>query len=246
MQHTTLNEQEIHQFSKISQTWWDEDGPFKPLHEMNPTRLLYLTHALTSHFQRPFGQEKPLTGLRLLDVGCGGGLVSEPLCRLGATMVGIDGSAPTIEVARQHAADMGLEIDYRKSSVEEMVANLEPSFDAIVALEVVEHVDDVSLFVDYCMQLLKPGGLLILSTINRTYKAYMIAIVGAEYIMRWLPRGTHDWNKFLSPAELAQAVRENGGLIKDTKGMSFCPFQWQWSLSEDVSVNYLMSAVKAA
>lgn len=245
MQTTTLNEIEIDQFSKISHDWWDENGPFKPLHELNPTRLRYITETLLNHLRVTQVLEKPLTGVRLLDIGCGGGLISEPMSRLGADVIGVDASDSTIEVAKNHAGKMGLTIDYRATSIEAMLAAGEAQFDVILALEVVEHVADVAAFIDYCTKLLKPGGALILSTINRTWKAYAVAILGAEYIMRWLPRGTHDWNKFLSPAELAASVRQNDCLVKNTTGMSFCPFNWSWSLTDDLSVNYLMYCVKS-
>lgn len=244
MQQTTLNKAEVEQFSKISHDWWDESGPFKPLHDLNPTRLYYIVETLMAHLGLLSGADKPLAGIRLLDIGCGGGLISEPMCRLGADVIGVDASESTIDVAKKHASQMGLVIDYRQTSIEAMVADREDPFDVILALEVVEHVADVQVFIDYCAKLLKPGGALILSTINRTWKAYAVAIVGAEYVMRWLPRGTHDWNKFLTPAELASFVRLSGGLVHDVTGMSFCPFNWSWSLGKDLDVNYLMYAVK--
>lgn len=244
MQQTTLNEVEVEQFSKISHDWWDENGPFKPLHDLNPTRLQYIVEILTAHLNISPGTEKPFKGIRLLDIGCGGGLVSEPMCRLGANVVGVDASESTIDVAKEHALQMGLTIDYRQTSIEAMVADEEPLFDVILALEVVEHVADVQAFINYCAKLLKPGGALILSTINRTWKAYAIAILGAEYIMRWLPRGTHDWNKFLTPAELAACTRSSGCLVHNVTGMSFSPISWSWSLGKDLDVNYLMYAVK--
>ncbi|WP_032113825.1 bifunctional 2-polyprenyl-6-hydroxyphenol methylase/3-demethylubiquinol 3-O-methyltransferase UbiG [Candidatus Paracaedibacter symbiosus] len=244
MQQTTLNDAEIEQFSKISHDWWDENGPFKPLHDLNPTRLHYIVETLKAHLSEIADTAKPLAGVRLLDIGCGGGLISEPMCRLGADVVGVDASDSTIEVAKNHSQKMGLTIDYRNTSIEAMHAAGEVPFDIILALEVVEHVADVQAFIDYCLKLLKPGGALILSTINRTWKAYGIAIIGAEYIMRWLPRGTHDWNKFLTPAELANSVRLAGGLPKNISGMSFCPLTWTWSLGQDLDVNYLMYSVK--
>lgn len=244
MQQSTLDATEINQFSKISHDWWDEKGPFKPLHDMNPTRLDYIVETLKLHFNKAFYEEKPLNNIRLLDIGCGGGLISEPMCRLGASVVGVDASENTIDIAKSHAALMGLEIDYRCTSIEAMVDSQEPLFDVILAFEVVEHVADVQAFINYCTNLLKPGGGLILSTLNRTWKSYAMAIIGAEYIMRWLPKGTHDWNKFLKPAELATAVRNSGCFLKNVKGMSFWPISWSWSLSEDLDVNYLMYAVK--
>lgn len=244
MQQTTLNEAEVEQFSKISHDWWDEKGPFKPLHDLNPTRLQYIVSTLTAHLGVSSEGTSPLQGIRLLDLGCGGGLVSEPMCRLGADVIGVDASEATIAVAKKHALQMGLQIDYRQTSVEAMVAMGEEPFDVILAMEIVEHVADVQAFIDYCLKLLKPGGALIFSTINRTWKAYVVAIVGAEYVMRWLPRGTHDWNKFLTPAELASHARLAGALVQDVTGMSFCPFSWSWSLGKDLDVNYLMYAVK--
>lgn len=240
MQQTTLDVTEIDQFSKISHDWWDEKGPFKPLHDLNPTRLRYIVETLKAHLNIPTSKEKALQDVRLLDIGCGGGLISEPMCRLGASVVGVDASEKTVQVAKAHANLMDLEIDYRCTSIEAMIENKEPLFDVILALEVVEHVADVQAFVNYCTALLKPGGALILSTLNRTWKSYAIAILGAEYIMRWLPKGTHDWNKFLTPAELATAVRNAGGAVKNVKGVSFWPLTWSWSLSDDLDVNYLM------
>lgn len=235
----TQDAEEIARFSAISAEWWDENGPFKPLHQLNPTRLAFIKHAITSHLQDP---PSSLTGLRILDIGCGGGLVAEPLCRLGATVVGVDASDRTIEVARAHAQLMGLDIDYRALAIEDLDAD--EKFDVITALEIVEHVADVQGFIDVACRLLKPNGLLILSTLNRTWKAYAVAILGAEYVMRWLPVGTHQWQKFITPAELARHVRQADMLPGMTRGLTFSPLSWSWSLTEDLDVNYLMTAVK--
>lgn len=247
MSHTqinTLDPEEIARFSKISAQWWDENGAFKPLHHLNPTRLDYITKQLSQHYFKNTDKSLNFQGLSVLDIGCGGGLIAEPLTRLGATVTGIDASEKTIEVAKAHAALMSLDINYHCTSAETL-AESEQKFDAVLALEIVEHVADVAGFINTCQKLVKPGGLIIFSTINRTLKSYAIAIVGAEYVMRWLPVGTHEWRKFLTPSELGNHIRETGLMIQDIKGMSFNPLGWSWSLSSDLDVNYFITAVKS-
>ena len=241
--HSSIDTSEIQRFSKISSQWWDENGPFKPLHQLNPTRLQYIRDCLISHFQRRSTKDKPLSGLSILDIGCGGGLVAEPLTRLGASVMGIDASAQAIEVAKAHATMMDLAVTYECLSAEDLNAKGQ-TFDVVLALEIVEHVADVAGFLKTCTQLVAPGGALLLSTLNRTWKSYAVAIVGAEYIMGLLPKGTHDWHKFLSPAELATHLRPLGFSFADLKGMSYTPLKDQWHLSRDLEVNYLGYAKK--
>jgi 2-polyprenyl-6-hydroxyphenyl methylase/3-demethylubiquinone-9 3-methyltransferase len=236
--HSSIDIAEIQRFSKISSQWWDENGAFKPLHQLNPTRIQYIRDCLVAHFHRDVETNKPLDGMTILDIGCGGGLVAEPLTRLGAIVTGIDASLDAIEVAKAHAEMIDLSINYQCTTAEELAAKGR-TFDVVLALEIVEHVADVSGFLTTCTQLVSPHGALILSTINRTWKAYAFAIVGAEYIMRMLPKGTHDWDKFLSPSELAAHLRPLNFSFMDLKGMSYCPITNQWSLSNDLDVNYL-------
>jgi len=236
--HSSIDVSEIQRFSKISSQWWDENGPFKPLHDLNPTRIRYIRDCLITHFDKDATKNRPLEGLSILDIGCGGGLVAEPLTRLGATVTGIDASQEAVDIATAHAALMDLSITYTCISAEEL-SSQGRTFDVVLALEIVEHVADVPEFLTTCTELLVPDGALILSTLNRTWKSYAFAIVGAEYIMRLLPKGTHDWNKFLSPAELATRLRPLGFSFADLRGMSYCPLTGQWSLSKDLDVNYL-------
>lgn len=255
---TTLDADEIARFSKVSATWWDEKGPFKPLHHLNPTRIHYIRDQIKIHFHRsdiPSVHESnqnnqsadsshfvmPFEGLSILDIGCGGGLVCEPLTRLGASVTGIDGSDSTIEVAKAHAALNGLDIRYLKITAEDILQE-NKMYDVVLALEIVEHVADVSLFVQSCVKLLKPGGLIIFSTLNRTLKSYLLAIVGAEYIVQWVPKGTHEWSKFLTPSELAFFLREQGLQLTHSQGMVFNPIKWRWELSRDMDVNYFLTA----
>lgn len=236
--HSSIDVSEIQRFSKISSQWWDENGPFKPLHQLNPARLQYIRDCLISHFQRDSSKDKLLGNLSVLDIGCGGGLVAEPLTRLGASVTGIDASEQAIEVAKAHASMMDLAITYECLSAEDLKARGQ-TFDVVLALEIVEHVADVAGFLKTCTELVNPNGALLLSTLNRTWKSYAVAIVGAEYIMGLLPKGTHDWHKFLSPAELASHLRPLGFSFIDLKGMSYTPLKNQWYLSGDLDVNYL-------
>lgn len=241
--HSSIDISEIQRFSKISSQWWDENGPFKPLHQLNPTRLHYIRDCLIRHFKSDSSKDMPLKNLSILDIGCGGGLVAEPLTRLGASVTGIDASEQAIEVAKAHAAMMDLAITYECLSAEDLMATGQ-TFDVVLALEIVEHVADVPGFLETCTKLVAPNGALILSTLNRTWKAYAVAIVGAEYIMGLLPKGTHDWHKFLSPAELASHLRPFGFSFIDLKGMSYTPLKNQWHLSKDLDVNYLGYAAR--
>ena len=227
----------------MADEWWDPTGKFRPLHKFNPIRLGYIRDRLCAHFGRDPRSLTPLDGLTLLDVGCGGGLISEPLARMGATVTGIDASERNIGTARAHAARSDLEIDYRCTTAEDLMAAGE-TYDIVLSLEVVEHVADVDLFLDSCTALVRDGGAMVLATLNRTPKAFMFGIVGAEYVMRWLPRGTHDWRKFVRPSELCRSLRRNGVDVSDISGLSFNPLTDEWRVSGDVSVNYILFGTK--
>ena len=241
---TTIDPAEVAKFEAMAAEWWDPNGKFKPLHMLNPCRLDYITSQIAAEFDRDLGMESPFAGLRILDIGCGGGLLSEPMARLGAEVVGADAAARNIPVAQVHAEQSGLTIDYRHTSAEAL-ADAGEQFDVVLNMEVVEHVADPQAYLTACQQLLRPGGLHICSTINRNAKSYAMAIVGAEYVMRWLPKGTHEWKKFITPDEL-YALLEIAGLSPvDRKGFVFNPVTWQWSLSaKDLSVNYVTASVK--
>jgi len=231
---------EVAKFAGLARDWWDPEGPMAPLHRMNPARLAFIRDRLAAD-RRAL---RPLAGLRLLDLGCGAGLLSEPLARMGATVVGADASAEALAVAREHASEQGLAIDYREATAEALLAAGE-SFDAVLALEVIEHVADPAAFLAAAGALVRPGGQLLLSTINRTAKAFLMAIVGAEWVLRLLPRGTHDWRRFLTPAELKHLLRRQGFEVAETKGLVLNPLDGRWRLSDrDLDVNYLMSAEK--
>jgi 2-polyprenyl-6-hydroxyphenyl methylase/3-demethylubiquinone-9 3-methyltransferase len=240
---TTIDADEVARFSAMADEWWDPTGKFKPLHKFNPIRLGYIRDRLCAHFDRDPRSLTPLDGLTLLDVGCGGGLLSEPLARMGAIVTGIDASEKNIGTARAHAARSDVEIDYRCSAAEDLMGAGE-TFDIVLSLEVVEHVADVDLFLDSCTALVRDGGAMILATLNRTPKAFMFGIVGAEYVMRWLPRGTHDWKKFVRPSELSRGLRRNGVDVSDISGLSFNPLSDEWRVSDDVSVNYILFGTK--
>lgn len=237
---------EIAKFAAMAERWWDPEGPMKPLHRLNPARLGFLVGRLAAQAGRDPGAPKPLAGLRLLDLGCGAGLVSEPLARLGATVVGADATAESIAAARAHAAAQDLAIDYRATTAEDLVAAGE-RFDAVLALEIVEHVADPAAFLADLGRLVQPGGQLLLSTLNRTSKSFLMAIVGAEWLLRWLPRGTHDWKRFLKPSEVTALLRANGFSLAEITGLVFNPLDQGWRLSaRDLDVNYLLAAAKAA
>jgi 2-polyprenyl-6-hydroxyphenyl methylase / 3-demethylubiquinone-9 3-methyltransferase len=239
----TVDRAEIERFQRIAATWWEPEGEFRPLHKINPVRLAYIRDRLAQHFGRDIRAPKPFAGLRVLDIGCGGGLVSEPLARLGAAVTGIDAGDAALEVARGHAAESGVAVDYRHAAAEDLAA-AGITYDAVLALEVVEHVADPALFLAAAARLVKPGGALILSTINRTPKAFLFAILGAEYVMRWLPRGTHQWNRFLRPSELAAGLRPYGMALRHLSGLGFDPFAGRWTLTADLEINYMLFAVK--
>jgi len=241
---TTIDAGEVAKFEAMAAEWWDLDGKFKPLHMMNPVRLGYITAQIAAEFGRDPDADAPFEGLRILDIGCGGGLLCEPMARLGATVVGVDAAPRNIPVAQVHAEQTGLQIDYRVGTAEDMAADGE-QFDVVLNMEVVEHVADPQVYLDACAALLRPGGLHICSTINRNAKSFAMAIVGAEWVMRWLPKGTHEWNKFITPDELFDLIRKAGMKPVDRKGFQFNPVKWSWRISErDLSVNYVTAAVK--
>lgn len=243
---TTVDPAEVAKFEAMAAEWWDPAGKFKPLHMLNPCRLDYITTQIAGEFDRDLTAQAPFAGLRVLDIGCGGGLLAEPMARLGADVVGADAAEGNIPVAQVHAAQSGLQIDYRHTTAETMAAAGE-EFDVVLNMEVVEHVADSLAYLTACQTLLKPGGLHICSTINRNPKSYMVAIVGAEVIMRWLPKGTHEWHKFITPDELFDLLTKAGLDPVDRKGFVFNPVNWSWSLSsKDLSVNYVTASVKPA
>jgi 2-polyprenyl-6-hydroxyphenyl methylase/3-demethylubiquinone-9 3-methyltransferase len=238
---SSVDPAEVARFAALADDWWDPEGRFKPLHRFNPVRLGYIRDRLVGHFGRDPAALAPFEGLRVLDVGSGGGLIAEPMARLGATVTGIDATDKNVRVSALHAARSGLAIDYRCATAEELVARGE-RFDVVLTLEVVEHVAAVEPFVADCARLLAPGGALIAATLNRTAKAWALAIVGAEYILGWLPRGTHQWNKFVRPAELVGALRRNRLEVAALTGVRYDPLAGTWSLSDDLAVNYMVYA----
>lgn len=241
---TTIDSQEVAHFSKLAATWWDDTGPMKPLHDLNPARLLHFKQQICEHFERDMSDINPLDGLKLLDIGCGGGLVCEPMARLGASVTGVDASKENIQTADLHANQMGLEIDYKHETAENM-AKEKTKYDVVLALEIIEHVADPVYFIQSALGCLKKDGLLIMSTLNRTSKSFLFAIVGAEYVLRWLPRGTHQWKKFIRPSELARMVEGEKALVTDLTGLKYNPIQRSYHLDdEDLSVNYFLSATR--
>jgi 2-polyprenyl-6-hydroxyphenyl methylase/3-demethylubiquinone-9 3-methyltransferase len=237
--HTTIDNEEIARFSRIADEWWSETGKFSPLHQMNPLRIQYISDKITEHF----GQ---VAGLRLLDIGCGGGLIAEPMTRLGAKVTAIDAGEKNIAIAKIHAEKMGLAIDYHCTTVEDMAKDMQvQTFDVILALEIIEHVADLELFINASCKLLKPNGIIIFSTMNRTAKSYSFAIIAAEYMLRWLPIGTHNWKKFLRPSELCNLLENNEIIIKELMGMTYNPLTKKWRLDDrDLSVNYAVVGQK--
>lgn len=239
---TTVDQTEIQAFSKDAARWWDEAGPFAPLHKLNPVRMTYIRQRICDHFGLGQQSLKPFTGLAALDIGCGGGLASEPMARLGADVTGIDADPVAIGVAREHAALSGLDIVYKNDSAE----NLKESFDIVLALEVIEHVSDPEEFVRHCARLVKPGGIVIFSTLNRTAKSYALGIVAAEYILGWVPKGTHTWKKFIRPSELSRMARQAGLESKTLSGLIYKPLTKSFEISQtDTSVNYFLITAKA-
>ncbi|MCP8938948.1 bifunctional 2-polyprenyl-6-hydroxyphenol methylase/3-demethylubiquinol 3-O-methyltransferase UbiG [Alsobacter sp. SYSU M60028] len=232
---------EVERFDRLARTWWDPSGPMKPLHRLNPVRLAFIRDRVAERLGRDPRSGQPLAGVSVLDVGCGGGLLCEPLARLGADVTGIDPAPTNVEVARLHAERSGVAVTYRQSTVEKIVAE-GSRFDVVLAMEVVEHVTDVDAFVAACCAAAKPDGQLFMATLNRTLRAFALAIVGAEYVLGWLPRGTHQWDKFVTPDELAEAIARGGLRVRDETGVAFNPLEGTWRLSSDTGVNYMVCA----
>ncbi len=242
---STIDDAEVARFSALAAEWWNPQGKFAVLHKFNPVRLRFIREHALRHFRRDSASLTPFTGLRLLDIGCGGGLLSEPMARLGFDVVGADASERNIRTASTHAREQGLQIDYRTTTAEELAAAGE-QFDVILNMEVVEHVADLDLFLGSCAQMLKPGGIMVVATLNRTLKSWALAIVGAEYVLGWLPRGTHDWNKFIRPMELDAALARAGLNGRSETGVMYNPLLNEWKQSGDTDVNYMLVAEKPA
>lgn len=238
---STIDQTEVDRFSAMASEWWDPNGKFRPLHKFNPVRLTYIRDRIAAQFERDPKSPQPFKGLRILDIGCGGGLLCEPIARMGAEVVGADASQTNIEIAKIHAAKSGITVDYRAETAEKLAADGE-LFDVVLNMEVVEHVADVDLFLTSCAQMVKPGGLMFIATINRTFKALALAIVGAEYVLRWLPRGTHQYEKLVQPGEIEQPLLSSGMTITDRTGVFYSPLSDSWNLSPDMDVNYMMLA----
>ena len=241
MKNNTINKEEIEKFSKIAEEWWNPTGKFKPLHKFNPIRISYIRDNITSSFKLK-NKIKPLEKVKVLDIGCGGGLLSEPMSRLGAEVVGIDASEKNIQVAKLHAKKNSLNIKYHCTSPENFITNTK--FDVILNMEIIEHVEDIDFFLKSCVKLLKKGGIMFVATLNKTLKSYVFAIVGAEYIMRWLPIGTHEWEKFVIPEDLTKILKKYNLSLEKLNGMKFNLIKDQWSISSDKSVNYIGKFVK--
>ncbi|MBS7696676.1 MAG: bifunctional 2-polyprenyl-6-hydroxyphenol methylase/3-demethylubiquinol 3-O-methyltransferase UbiG [Chelatococcus sp.] len=239
----TIDPAEVARFDKLADSWWDPNGPMRPLHQINPLRLAYIRDAVAAHFGRSIRTSKVLSGLTLLDIGSGGGLLAEPLARLGADVTGLEPAAGMAAAARRHAEESGLSIDYRTETIETVAARGE-RFDVVTAMEVVEHVADVDVFVRSACAVAGQDGIVILSTLNRTLRSFALAIVGAEYVLRWLPRGTHDWEKFVTPEELTRAVAAADFTVRDRKGVTYNPLTASWRLSGDLAVNYMLTATR--
>lgn len=242
---STVDDAEVARFSAMAAEWWSPTGKFKPLHKFNPTRVKYIREKLVAHFGRDPKAQRPLEGLRILDIGCGGGLLCEPLCRMGAEVTGVDASETNIGIASTHATEGGLDITYEATTSEALAARGE-TYDVVLTMEVVEHVADIDLFLQSSASMVKHGGLMFVATLNRTLKAYALAIVGAEYVLRWLPKGTHQWEKFVTPDELERALSPSDLVVKERTGVTFNPLTDRWSLSSDMDVNYMIFCERPA
>ena len=239
---TTINKEEIQKFSKLADEWWDVNGKFKPLHMFNPIRIEYILDEITKHFKLDGKTKLPLKGLEILDIGCGGGLISEPMARLGGNVTGIDAAEKNIKIASLHSKESNLKINYQDKSPEQLKEK--EKFDIILNLEIVEHVENLDLYLQSCYNLLKKNGLMFTATINRTLTSYVKAIIGAEYVLRWLPIGTHDWNKFVKPEELQKKLTEKKFTTNNIKGLEFNPIFNKWKKSDNLSVNYIICSLK--
>ena len=238
---STVNKKEIEKFSKMAAEWWDPEGKFKPLHKFNPIRIKYIKENIINNFKLK-NKSKPLSGIKILDIGCGGGLLSEPMSRMGANVTGIDASDKNIKIAKLHSKKNKLKINYLCSSPEKL--KIEKKFDVILNMEIVEHVEDIDFFLKSCSKLLKKNGLMFVATINKTLKSYVFAIVGAEYVLRWLPIGTHEWEKFVKPEDLKKILIKNDLSLNKLEGMNFNIIKDEWSISRDLSVNYIGKFIK--
>ena len=238
---TSINKKEIDKFSKIADEWWDPEGKFKPLHKFNPTRIKYIKENIINNFKLK-NKSKPLSGIKILDIGCGGGLLSEPMSRMGANVTGIDASDKNIKIAKLHSKKNKLKINYLCSSPEKL--KIEKKFDVILNMEIVEHVEDIDFFLKSCSKLLKKNGIMFVATINKTLKSYVFAIVGAEYVLRWLPIGTHEWEKFVKPEDLKKILMKYDLSLNKLEGMNFNIIKDEWSISRDLSVNYIAKFIK--
>lgn len=243
MSTTTIEAAEVERFTAMADEWWDPKGKFKPLHKFNPVRLAYIRNAVISHFKLDETAREPFKGLRLLDIGCGGGLLCEPMTRLGASVVGADAGEKNVQIAKNHAERVELKIDYR-ATTSEALAEQGEQFDVVLNMEVIEHVNDIQLYLESCAALVKPGGIMFVATINRTFKAYALAIVGAEHVLRWLPKGTHTYDKFVTPEEITSILKRNNMQVKERSGVSYAPLEDKWKRSKDLSVNYMLLAEK--
>lgn len=243
MSATTIDQDEIARFTALAETWWDPNGSMKPLHKFNPVRLAYIREKVIAQFGRDGTKRRPFDGLSVLDIGCGGGLLCEPMARLGAAVTGADASEKNIKIASLHAGQSELQIDYLATTAEAL-ADAGKQFDIVLNMEVVEHVADVPLYLKSCAQLVRPGGVMFVATINRTAKAFALAIVGAEYVLGWLPKGTHSYAKFLTPEEITSVLRREGMSIKDKTGVTYSPLRDEWGKSRDMAVNYMLLAEK--
>ena len=241
MKNNTINKKEIEKFSKIAEEWWNPEGKFKPLHKFNPIRISYIKQNIIETFGLE-DEKEPLKNIKILDIGCGGGLLSEPMCRLGAKVTGIDASKKNINIAKLHSKKNNLQIDYLCTSPEKFEPKVE--FDVILNMEIVEHVEDVNFFLESCSKLLKKNGIMFVATLNKTLKSYIFAIIGAEYVLRWLPIGTHEWNKFVKPEELISILKKNNFKLEKVDGMKFNILTDKWKISEDKSINYITKFIK--
>ena len=238
---SSVNKKEIEKFSKMADEWWDPNGKFKPLHKFNPIRIQYIKENIIGNFKLK-NKKKPLDKINILDIGCGGGLLSEPMTRLGANITGIDASSKNINIAKHHAKKNNLKINYICSSPEKL--KIKKKFDVILNMEIVEHVDDINFFINSCSKLLKKNGLMFVATLNKTLKSYMFAIIGAEYVLRWLPIGTHDWEKFVKPEDLKNILHKNNLKLEKLNGMNFNIIKDEWNISSDTSINYITKSIK--